>query len=974
MLDVRLLGPLAVHCDDQPVIVTAPLQRTVLAALAVTPGHALTVDQIVDALWHRPPDGAVNVVQQYISALRRRLGPEVIVTVSRSYRLQVDPDAIDVERFRALSQQAEQQRRTSSVTAAARLLRDALDLWRGAALADLPAGPFVDTARGTLGRERLETQIAWLSVENDLGNGARVVAQAESLAATHPFDESVAAVLMRCLAEAGRQRDALAVYQSVRARLLDELGVDPGEILQAMHAAVLRHDQSVIVSARDTRGNSEIPRPSTVLVGRETDLFALDDVLAGQARLITLVGPGGVGKTRLAVEVARRVAANREVIYVPLATVTAAGFVLQAVAAALRVRPTSETDLLTQIASALEGRDVLIVLDNFEHVIGAAADVAGVLARTDAPSQILVTSRESLRIGGEQVVVVRPLATEQDATRSIAPAVQLFWQRAEASNPAFNREAEPSAVVEICKQLDGLPLGIELAASRTSVLSPVRMLDRLSNRLGLLTAGSRDSPDRQKSLRACVAWSVDLLDGPEQRVFAAASVFDGGATLPALEDVLAPALPDVDVLAAVESLVAKSLMASSPGAEGTRLTMLETIREYAKEQLDLSGFRDDLERVHALWFHRRYGSGADALGWPPRTVLEAAAWYEDLPNARAAMSTFVTLGEFETYADLVVALCPLWRLRSLWHERHTHLAHITHHPQVSQHRRIDALILRSRGGQAVATAKGDALLAEANRLLASEPAPDPVQECVAALMLAYDADLRGDDGAVSYQAARAREAADRSNHAEVKAEAAAFGSLRELEDALMSVRQSGNQFSERGILINLSELALESPDDADLERAHRWGREAYDLGTLIGDGHGAAMGLANSATAWLLLRGPADQISSDLRQAITAVRHAGDTVIQIENLLRLAANEAALGHDDLSRVLVDAWRGLSASHGLGVSPSNQRVIDTFLSGADRIDCPQPSIRAQGSVELSTAVEIALGERALGSIHDVRRRA
>ena len=609
MLEVRLLGPLEVDADGVSIVVTAPMQQAMLAALALAHGHALTRDQIVDALWEQPPAQAANTIQQYVSALRTRIGRDHLATTSSGYRLDLAGGVVDTARLAELTSQARGRRRAGDLGGCRRACAAAVALPRGEPLSGLPDLPFVSEARAAVTRAVVEARLLAARTDIDLGDAPAALPALAELAADHPLDEAVAVERLRAMAASGRQAEALEMYEVTRVRLADELGVDPGPELQAAYLALLEQDAAFAAPAA-TRGMlAPVPVPVNALLGRGREVDDLERMLKGPStRVVTVTGPGGAGKTRLAIDVARRALREREVAYVALAPIRDPDLVLPTVALALGLSHSPEVDPVAEVARAASGRDLLLVLDNLEQVLPAAAELARLVALAEGV-QLLVTSREALRISPEQRYPLGPLATEGNGAASSAS--ELFSERARAVDPGYRPAEHDAAVDEICRKLDGLPLAIELAAARTNVLTPADLVRHLDRRLALLDHGPRDAPDRHGSLRACLAWSVDLLGEEERAVLAAASVFVGGMTLPALEAVCLASGAATNVLSAVDSLEAKSLLRLRRDPDGGRLHLMEMVREYAAEMLDAAGRTEETMSCHAAFFHQSVGEKRD---------------------------------------------------------------------------------------------------------------------------------------------------------------------------------------------------------------------------------------------------------------------------------------------------------------------------------------------------------------------------
>jgi predicted ATPase len=615
------------------------------------------------------------------------------------------------------------------VTAAANL-RAALALWRGPALADVLTAPFAASAAAKLDEARLNAVEDLLDVLLRLGRFAEAVEASDAWTGADPLRERLRAGRMRALSAVGRQAEALAGYEETRRALAEELGVDPSPGLAAAHLAVLRGEcaegvASVPASSPTTRaatGSARSARPAhlrlslTSFVGREGDLARVREMLA-TGRLVTLVGPGGAGKTRLAAELTARlpervsgpaglaVAASRfssadglaaerattrladepsaDVVAAELAPVGAGDEVPRAVLAALGISEPNpglagSSEMLTaharrstldKIADAIGARRTLLLLDNCEHVIVAAARLADELLRRCPGLSILATSREPLTIAGEAVYPVPPLAVPEgtvvvsEATRFAA--VRLFADRAVAVRPDFAVDGDNvEAVAAICRRLDGLPLAIELAAARVRSLSARQIADRLDDRFRLLTGGSRVGLARHRTLRAVVEWSWDLLDQAESVLARRFAVFAGGATLEAVEQVCSDdRLPVRDVLDALAGLVDKSLI-ERVGSATTRYRMLETIHEYSAERLREAGERERAELAHARYYRDVVEANAPQLIGADQ-IAALATITADIDNLMVAFHRARERADADLVVRLAAGLGPVWTLRGL---------------------------------------------------------------------------------------------------------------------------------------------------------------------------------------------------------------------------------------------------------------------------------------------------------------------
>jgi predicted ATPase/DNA-binding SARP family transcriptional activator len=602
IVELRLLGPPEVREGDRAHRL-AGKQGAILVLLGLEAGRVVSSERLVDELWgEAPPESALKSLDVYVWRLRRALPALRVEKIGRGYRLELaDGDHFDLREFERLVAEGRAAAADGDPRRTSRLLSEALRLWSGPPLAGLDE-PFARAAADRLADLRLAAVEERIAADLDLGGDGRLAAEVEALVGEEPLRESLRALQMRVLYRAGRQADALAAYQEARRTLVEELGIEPSPALQQLERAILQQDPALDRPTVPRRAHN-LPEEATTFVGRERDLERLASLLGeSAARLLTLTGSGGSGKTRLALRAAREVAPRFEdgVVLVELAPLSEASLVVRALAAELGVQESAARPLVESLATNLAAKHLLLVLDNFEHVAEASLDVVRLLSSCPR-LHVLVTSRVPLRVQGEQEIVVPPLElppadAPMEALTEFA-AIRLFDERARAIRSDFavgGDNAEP--VAAICSRLDGLPLAIELVAARTRILSPEAILPLLERRLDVLDASETDRPGRQRTLRDSIEWSHDLLGERERTLFRRLAIFRGGCTLAAAETVCG----GEGVFAALTTLVEHGLVTTRWATEGeSRFDMLETIAEFARERLAESGELDEVGRRHA---------------------------------------------------------------------------------------------------------------------------------------------------------------------------------------------------------------------------------------------------------------------------------------------------------------------------------------------------------------------------------------
>ena len=652
LIDIRLLGGVAATVAGDTVELGPPKSRTLLAALALVCGETVPVTRLVDLVWAEdPPRTAEKTLQTYVVQLRAALGATAVERSGAGYRLALDPGCVDAARF---------ENRLASGDVEAALVE-----WTGPPLAGLHAPGLAPQAARLTERwvEATEARMARV-VENDPRDAIAVLS---GLTAEHPFREELWALLMTALYRAGRQVEALAAYRTVRGRLVEELGVEPGPRLQQVEAMILEHDaqlrpapvDSAPEAAPEAHPSPTLPTSTAPLLGRRRELAEVERHLEG-SRVVTVTGPGGIGKTHLALTVATRAQTSYPggAHLVDLSDRGAHDDVARAVLDALALPEAPGREPVETVVGALRRRRTLLVLDNCEHVADSAATICRALVDQCPDVQVLATSREPLAIGAEQLVPLPPLDPA-------GAGAELFAQRALSLDPDFDLADWREDVTEICRRLDGVPLAIELAAARSRTLTPPQLLDRLHDRLRLLVGGRRDRVERHRTLRATLDWSYDLLSPAEQAAFGRLSTFSGAFDLDAAERVAAGGgLDAIDVDDLVGCLVDRSLLTVETGrTTERRYRMLETIRQYAAETLTQSGEAEKAQRRHADWCNREVRQIHQLLTGPQEVA--AVDRLEKLwPELRTTVERALVSGQLRQVVDLIEPIAGEVLLRS----------------------------------------------------------------------------------------------------------------------------------------------------------------------------------------------------------------------------------------------------------------------------------------------------------------------
>ncbi|GAA3224566.1 BTAD domain-containing putative transcriptional regulator [Actinocorallia longicatena] len=923
--------------------------RTLLIRLAAEAGRPVSAERLIDAVWEgTPPANSANALQALMSRLRAVIGAGAVESGPGGYRLAgAETDAAEFERLVARGRSA---LTAGDAEAATDLLGRALALWRGPALADAGGAGFAEPFAARWEAARLEAVEDRADAEIALGRAAELVPELEPAAAAHPLRESVQARLMRALYAAGRQADALAVFERTREGLAEELGVDPSPELAAVHLAVLRRERP---SARRTN----LPAQITSFVGRAPELGRLHDLLVRDgARLVTLTGPGGAGKTRLACEAAAGLDDADGIWFVPLAPVTAALDVPQAVLTALglaetlRVEPRERSAPLDRLVDVLENRRLTLILDNCEHLLDPVADLAGRVLAAAAGVRIVATSREPLGITGETLCAVPSLAlpAEEASARDAAghEAVRLFLDRAAAVSPGFVLDEETTApVVRICRALDGIPLAIELAAARLRSLTPAQIASRLDDRFRLLTTGSRTALQRHQTLRAVVDWSWELLTARERAVLRRLSAFAGGASPASAAAICSPGGGDgndgddtVDVIA---SLIDKSLVIAE-GRSEVRYRLLETVRAYAREKLVEAGEEEAVLDAHGAHF-LALAERTEPLLRGHDQLVEADRLAAEHVNCIAALQWAIRAERVELGLRFVGALTWFWIMRDYEAEAGQWAVEVYgmvgDTPPEGLSEAYSICVFSASMVTAMLSAEG--------------PDPGKLTEGLRGL------DLSGGHPALHLIAPLAAALSDDFEEA-----------ARHLDRAVAEpdpwVRGGAHTF--RGYLAHAQ---------GDPERAEREGREGYRLFRSVGDRWGMSLAL-NGLTDLAMLRGDP---AAAIRLCDEAIGYASEGVspdLGAPGLIRRGHARALSGDPEGARA--DLERGIRMAERIG-EHGDVAYGNVWLSDLSRVEGDLPAAHrhlaaalaaiepVERRLDLQQATALTLGRRAALAVAD-----
>jgi predicted ATPase/DNA-binding SARP family transcriptional activator len=866
----RLLGPVEAEIDGRPVALGAPKQRLLFAFLLLHANEVVSRERAIDFLWgDEPPGSALSSLQVYVHGLRKQLDRGRIETRGSGYVLPVGSGELDLHRFDRLVSDGRAALEKGAASVAAERLDEALLLWRGDPLGDLPFEA-AEAERALLRERRQEAQELRIDARLALGRHDGLVSELEELIAKHPYRERLRAQLMLALYRSGRQADALAAFQAARETLADELGIDPSPELRELERAILRQDPSLLPAVAG--GDLRLPRPTTRLVGRGLEVAAICSALReADTALLTLTGPGGVGKTRVAIAAAAELGKELAdgAYFVDLQGTVDPGRLGSAIASALEIGEQPGEDTVDTLARELQSREALVVLDNFERLV-SAAPVLATLLQAAPRVRFLITSRVPLRIAGEHEYPVPPLPVPGDADELEVLArndsIAVFTARARALDPGFGLStANAHSLVGICRALDGMPLALELAAARVKLLTTDEILARLERPLEVLAGGQADLPPRQQTLRATIDWSHQLLTEEQQALFARLAVFSGGFTLDAVEAVCGAALEPFAAL-----LDGGLLLREQPASGPARFRMLDPVREYAAERLDPADAEATRAR-HAAFFVELAETLGPRLTGPeaPRAVDRLS---DDHENLRAVLA-YASDHDVEVGFRLTSALRRYWEMAARGRE------------------------IREWLEQALPTAKGEetparvgALIVQGRQLVDAgeyEEAPEVFSRAVDA---ARGLGLHGDAAfALTQLGWLSTAAGDIEQSEEYKLE------------ALELARSANDLWVER---LALALLAGSRVEAGDFSGAREFLERALALARRIGDARALANTLTN--TGWAALR------AGDL----TAARAA------LEESRRLCAE---LGYP-VATVSTLSMMGLEAN----LSGEHERAIELLL--------------------------------------------
>jgi predicted ATPase/DNA-binding SARP family transcriptional activator/tetratricopeptide (TPR) repeat protein len=979
-------------------------ERTLLARLLLSAGQVVSADRLAEDLWAgQPPAHWMSTLRVYISRLRRALGEgsAAVATQPPGYRITLGESELDAGTFARLVATAREDLTGGRPEAAAAGLREALSLWRGPALSDVADFAFAQADVARLEEARLAAVEDRVEADLACGRHASLVSELDGLVAAHPLRERLCGQRMLALYRCGRQADALQAYQDLRTRLDDELGIDPSPAVQRLQQEILRQEPGLDwrpPAAERTAGAARpagpeldaptsggvasgrgrprppaaaegpvpvrLPAETTSFIGRESELATIHELL-GLSRLLTLTGPSGSGKTRLALKAGGQGSGRYPdgVWLVELAPVTGPDLVTAVVASALGAREEPGRPLADTIAAHLRDSEALVIIDNCEHVLDAAADLVTGLLRRCPSLRILATSQSRLNVAGEATWPVPPLtvpppAEEDPLVIAEAESVRLFCDRAGLARPGFSLDAGNAAAVrEICRRLDGIPLALELAAARLNALTARQLAARLDDRFRVLSGGSRTGLPRHRTLQAAIEWSYDLLSDAEQVAFRRLAVFAGGATLEAAEAVLpdliaelAPwrgveggspplgtTLPADAVFETVSALVDRSLLTTEERDGSMRYGMLESVHHFARERLAGAGEQDELSRRHLDWLVD-YADQADLDG------PDQGAWMDlletDMENVRAGLEWGLAQPGSEHALALAGSLATFWMVRG--HagigRRWLDSALAAAGPQASP--RLRAIALDGVGQLAYVQSDHDAQLGYQRESLSIwRELGDDVRTASCLGDLGAAAHIRGEYPAAEQMYGEALELARRAGASNIMARClSGLGRLAlhtdDQERATAYYTESMARFREAGDLrratLILGNLGVVAFNEGDFDLAVSRLEEHLTNARKIGDRKLIGGALTNLGTIWQNT-GDNDRAEQLHAEALALAEQVGDRRLACVALTNLGL--VALARKDYERARSYHARSLELAEAVGERRSIAESLEE-LAGVD----------------------------------------
>ena len=946
-MEFRILGPIEAEDNGLTLDLGGLRERALLAMFLLSANRVVSLDRLIEDLWSgSPPPHSLATLRVYVSRLRRVLGTRagVLLTQASGYQLNVEGDELDAHRFERLARAGEAAMAAGRADAAAVTLREALDLWRGPALSDVAEMAFAQADAWRLEEARLTALENRIDADLICGRHASLVAELDGLAARHPLRERLTGQWILALYRSGRQAEALSAYGELRARLAEELGIDPSPDLRRLQERILRQDPDLdrqLADAGDAGDDARaaapagdasarlptasagggsaasrqpdaapvprLPTETTSFVGREAELGTIEELLR-LSRMLTLTGPGGSGKSRLALRSAALASGRYAdgVWLVELAPISRPDLVVPTLALVLSAREEPGRTLLAGITARLRDAEALLIVDNCEHVIDAAADMIATLLRSCPRLRILATSQTKLSVPGEASWPVPPLtlpgagAVDPQAA-SEAESVRLFCDRAALARPGFSLTADNAAAVgDICRQLDGIPLAIELAAARISALTAEQLSARLGDRFRLLTGGSRVGLPRHRTLEAAIEWSHDLLSETEQVCFRRMAVFAGGCTIDAAEAVCAdPALPLDVIFETVTTLIDRSLLTTEERFGSMRYGMLESIRQYALGRLAAAGEAADLRGRQLAWLLDFAGkadlAGPDQAAW--LDLLEA-----ELDNFRAGLDWCLAPPERNPGRDPVLALrlagalAPFWMVRGPVAAGRGVIDAALTAAGSGADRRLRAIALDGAGRLASVQADQDAQRAYQQESLAIwRELGDDVQVASCLGDLGSVAHIRGEYPAAQSMYAEALELAGRAGDAQQMGQAlSGLGRLAlhqgDLDKATRYYAESLARFRDTGDLrratLILGNLGVVATHTGDLALAEQLLAEHLDNARRLGDRKLTGGALTNLGLV-AYQAGDLDRAAGLQQRALELGGQLGDRRLEVAALVNL---------------------------------------------------------------------------------------